>query len=406
MNILSFAIRNVKRNWRRTLVTTSAMGFAGMIMILYASLMEGLFQASERNAVAMDLGDIQIHAHGYRRDPDLYTRIADANHLVQSLQQAGLHATQRLYGFGLAAAGSSSAGVQLRGIDLKNETTVTQIHRHLMQGRWLDPSDPHGVVIGRKLARTLNVNVSDEVVVVSQATDGSMANDLYRVRGILKSVGEEIDRAGFFMIAPAFRELMVLPEGAHEITIMRPDRSTSLEAATKTVRTLASDYEVMSWRELRPLIAAILGLADTHILFALLVTYVAVAMVVLNAMLMSVFERIREFGVMKAIGFGPGQLTLLVYTETLIQVTAASVLALLLGLPLARFFEQHGIDLSAFVSSVSFAGIALDPVWQAYVTRRSVVMPIAALFIIAAIAVIYPAVKAAVIRPVKAIYYR
>lgn len=405
MRILTMASRNVIRNWRRTLVTTLAMGFAGFIMILFASLTEGLLYTSERNAVAMNLGDMQVHAEGYRDDPDLYKRIDNASDLVRKLQQAGFHAAQRVYGFGLAAAGSASAGVQLRGIDLTNEATVTQIHKHVMQGNWLADTDPKGVVIGKKLGRTLNVKPGDEVVIIGQATDGSMANDLYTVRGILKSIGEEVDRAGFFMVERAFRELMVLPQGAHEITVMRPDRSRDLESATTQVAALAPGYETLHWRSLRPVIARILDLADAQTIVMVLITYVAVAMIVLNAMLMSVFERIRELGVMKAIGVTPWQILLLVYVETMAQVTVASIIALSSGWSVARYFQNNGIDLSAIAGSTSFGGVAIDPIWYAYVTKEAVIIPIVFLFIIAAAAVIYPAIKAAVIRPVKAIYY-
>lgn len=405
MRILSMASRNVIRNWRRTLVTTLAMGFAGFIMILFASLTEGLLYTSERNAVAMNLGDMQIHAEGYRDDPDLYKRIGNASDLVRKLQQAGFHAAQRVYGFGLAAAGSASAGVQLRGIDLTNEATVTQIHKHVMQGNWLADTDPKGVVIGKKLGRTLNVILGDEVVIIGQASDGSMANDLYTVRGILKSIGEEVDRAGFFMVERAFRELMVLPQGAHEITVMRPDRSRDLESATTQVAALAPGYETLNWRSLRPVIARILDLADAQTIVMVLITYVAVAMIVLNAMLMSVFERIRELGVMKAIGVTPWQILLLIYVETMAQVTVASIIALSSGWSVARYFQNNGIDLSAIAGSTSFGGVAIDPIWYAYVTKEAVIIPIVFLFIIAAAAVIYPAIKAAVIRPVKAIYY-
>lgn len=406
MRILSIASRNVVRNWRRTLVTTIAMGFAGFIMILYAALTEGLLQTSERNAVAMNLGDMQIHAVGYRDDPDLYKRIDNAAGLVSKLQQASFHATQRVYGFGLAAAGSTSAGVQLRGVSLANEATVTQIHQHVMQGSWLTDTDPMGVVIGRKLARTLGVKPGDEVIIIGQATDGSMANDLYTVRGILKSIGEGVDRAGFFMVERTFRELMVLPQGAHEIVVMRPDRSRNLESATAQVAALSPGYETMNWRQLQPVIAKILDLADASTIIMILITYVAVAMVVLNAMLMSVFERIRELGIMKAIGVTPWQLTLLVYAETMVQVVMAGIIALGSGWSVSHYFQNNGIDLSAISSSVSFGGVAMDPIWRAYVTTETVVLPIVVLFIIAAAAVIYPAIKAAVIRPVKAIYYR
>lgn len=405
MRILSMASRNVVRNWRRTLVTTLAMGFAGFIMIFFAALTEGLLQTSERNAVAMNLGDVQIHAEGYRDDPDLYKRIDNAADLVCKLQKAGFYATQRVYGFGLAAAGSTSAGVQLRGVHLTNEVTVTQIHQHVMQGDWLADTDPKGVVIGRKLARTLGVTPGNEVVIIGQATDGSMANDLYTVRGILKSIGDDVDRAGFFMAERTFRELMVLPQGAHEIAVMRPDPRHDLDSATAQVAALASGYETMNWRQLRPVIARILDLADAQTIIMVLITYVAVAMIVLNAMLMSVFERIREFGIMKAVGVTPWQLTLLVYAETMIQVVMASIIALLSGWSVAHYYQQNGIDLSAIISGASFGGVAIDPVWCAHVTTEALVIPIVFLFLIAAASVVYPAIKAAIIRPVKAIHY-
>jgi len=406
MNLLPLAMRNVKRNWHRTLVTTLAMAFAGMIMILFAALTEGLMEASERNAVAMNLGDLQIHAPGYRDDPDLYTRIAGVDALLQRIRASGFTASQRLYGFGLAASGTTSSGVQLRGIEPAAEATVTRIHQHVMLGQWLDQRDPEGVVLGRKLARTLGVVPGDEVVIVSQASDGSMADALFRVRGVLKAVGDAVDRAGFYMLASAFRELMVVPEGAHEIAVSRVERDVDLDTATAQLAQFAPALETLNWRSLQPVIARILDIADSQIVFMLLITYVAVAMVVLNAMLMSVFERIHEFGVMKAIGVTPLQITLLVFMETLLQVLVASALALGLGWWAAHYFVVHGIDLSGIASAASIGGIALDPVWHARITRDVLVLPILFLVVIALLAVIYPAVKAAVIKPVKAIYYR
>lgn len=406
MKIIHMATRNITRNWHRTLVTTLAMGFAGFIMILFASLMHGLLQASERNAVAMDLGDIQVHAHGYRDDPDLYKLINNPENIVASIQNSGLNAAYRLYGFGLAAAGTSSSGVQLRGIDVKNERNVTQIHNHLLVGKWLDNNDPKGVVLGKKLAKTLHVKSGDELIFVGQAADGSMANELYIVKGILKSVGESIDRAGIYMVEKEFRDLMVLKSGAHEIAIMRPDRGADLSEAKVKVSGWASVYETMDWRELKPVIARILELADTQMMIMVIITYVAVAMVVLNAMLMSVSERIRELGIMKAVGVTPWQIMLLVYMETFFQILIASIISLILGISVSYYFQDNGIDLTRLADGVTFAGVAMDPIWRAQITTESLVIPVLFLFIIGTIAVLYPAAKAALIKPVSAIHHR
>jgi len=375
-------------------------------MLFYASLIEGFLQTIEHTAVGMDLGEIQIHQYAYRENPDLYQRIEYPDDLIQKLEAAGLSASPRLYGFGLAASGSASAGVGLRGIDLQREPAVTQIHRHVMLGEWLEDADPEGVVIGRKLARTLGANIGDEVVIVTQAADGSLANRLYHVRGILKSIGEGLDRSAVFMTDRSFRELMVLSEGAHEIAVVRRDTALDLQSATERAVRAAPGLEVMNWRQLQPVLATLIDISGVSLMFMILITYTAVGMVTLNAMLMSVFERIHEFGVMKAIGVSPGQVIALIFTEVMIQTTAAGGLALALGLPVSLYYQRHGIDLSGWTGTGTIMGVAIEPVWYCRVTPSTVFTPVVFLFIVAALAVVYPAVKAAVIRPVEAIHYR
>jgi len=407
MSILSMAIRNIKRSRHRTWVTVFAMGFAGFFMILYASLMEGFVETSEQNAIGMELGDIQLHAPGFRSDPDLYKRIDDHEEVLAALQTTGYQAAPRLFGGGLAAAGVASAGVQVRGVDLAREAQVTRISHHILEGVWLDDSAPSEVVIGRKLAAILGVGVGDEIVFVGQAADGAMANELYRVRGILKTVGAAVDTAGFFMTAEAFRQLMAMPDGAHEIVVKLGSDSVEVGEAAKTLAARFPDLEVKSWRELAPVVARIIDTSNISLVIMLLITYVAVGILTLNAMLMSVFERIREFGVMKALGLPPWHIFLLIVLEALIQVVLAVILALVTGVPLSLYFEDHPIDLSALAaSSTSVAGIAIDPVWASKLTLMGVVLPMVYLAVIAGLAIIYPGGKAALIRPVEALRHR
>ena len=145
------------------------------------------------------------------------------------------------------------------------------------------------------------------------------------------------------------------PDCDDAVATCTTDCDTDLDAATAEVAALAPGYETLDWRALQPVIARILELADAQLVFMLLVVYVAVGMVVLNAMLMSVFERIHEFGVMKAIGVTPWQITALVFMETLVQVSAAGLLALGLGWWSARYFQLNGIDLSGIASAASIA---------------------------------------------------
>lgn len=405
MRTFTLASRNVRRNWQRSLVTILAMAFACMMMIFFVALMEGMLQGSERSVVSMNMGDIQIHADGYRDDPDLYTRISDEKALVYALQQQGYRAVSRIYGQGLLAAKMASSGVQLRGIDITQEKTVTELHKHVARGSWLDTADANGVVLGKKLAGTLGVELGDELVFVGQSADGYMANELFRVRGVLKSVSDGIDRMGMFMPMQTLRNLLIIPDGAHEIVVIRPDRTTDLVMEREKVAEVAGSLEVKHWKELMPVIASMIDSADVQIMIMLVIFYVAVATVVLNAMLMNVFERIHEFGIMKALGVSPWQLVALVFSETFILTLCASAVGMLGGWSISSYYQIYGIDLSS-MAAITYGGIAFDPIWRAAVTVEALLYPVLFLFLMAAAAVIYPAVKAAMLRPVKAIYFR
>ncbi len=408
MNFAKLAARNVYRNSRRSVVTIAAMAFSCAMMIVFSSLMEGVIAGSERNVVAMNTGDIQIHQQDYRDDPDIYKMITSSAKLSDAIRQRGFVASERLFAFGLMASDNSSSGVQLRGVDLTYESTVTDIHQHIMKGSWLEQTKPHGVVIGKKLARLLDVSLGDELIFVGQTADGYMANDGFNVRGILKSVAAGIDNSAVLMSNSMLRELINLPEqGAHEIVIMRVDKKQALSQASELITTLVEqDLEVMNWRQLMPVISRFLETAHVQTLIMLLFTYIAVASIVLNAMLMSVFERIHEFGIMKAIGVRPLQIVGLVYAETIIQTLLASIVGLLLGTALAWYFQQYGLDMTSLADGISFAGVALDPVWYAALSINSVLTPIAFLFVMSAIAVIYPATKVARLSPLEAIHHQ
>jgi len=207
------AWRSVWRNRRRSLVTIGAMAFALWVMINYMGLVEGMIVGMERDAVDLEVGELQVVAPGYRDDPALDVVLTDSADLLQRIDALGYRAAPRLMGGGLAAVGQESAGVQLVGVDVVRDAQVTNIAQHMDQGQWLEARQPAGVVLGGRLARTLGASLGDELLVLSQGADGSIANDLYRVRGILGDVGAAVDRTTVFLTAAAFRDLMMLPQG-------------------------------------------------------------------------------------------------------------------------------------------------------------------------------------------------
>lgn len=401
MRTWRMAIRNIWRAKRRSLITMLAMTFALAIMVIYSGLSDGFVVGLERMTTMVEMGHIQIHAEGYRKSPSIYKRIPELAKVVSAMHKLGYKATYRLYASGLAAKDKASSGVHIRGVDPDLEAATTQLAESLLKGGWLDERDAKGVVIGKGLARTLTADIGSELVLVSQAADGSLANDLYNVRGILKSVGEGFDRSALIMTARSFRELMVLPEGAQQLVVVLPENA-ELDSAKRKISALFGDLDVKTWKELNPALSDMLTMTDAFLIPTIVIFYTALAILVLNAMLMAVFERIREYGVMRAVGITPWGIFALVLSETCAMVTISAVAGVLLGLPVSFHLEKHGIDLAALSDSMTMAGVAIGSVWPAVVSPKIVIVPVAALYVLAVIASAYPALKAASLNPVDA----
>jgi ABC-type lipoprotein release transport system permease subunit len=281
---------------------------------------------------------------------------------------------------------------------------VSKIHQQVARGDWLVASDPVGVVLGQGLARTLAVQPGDELVVLSQASDGSMANDLFEVRGILAPTGEAVDRGGVLVTEEAFRRFFVFPSGFHEIILRRPPGSP-LEEFAADVRSMAPDERVETWREIAPTLASLLDSARGIMVFVFFIVYIAIGILILNAMLMAVFERIREFGVLKAIGYGPGQVFSIIFAECGVQVLLAIGVGLTLAVPGLWYLRSVGIDMGT-LGGMAVMGMVLDPIWRGVIEPQVFTGPVFTLLTIVALAAVYPAGKAALLSPIRAIRHR
>ncbi|MEZ4316397.1 MAG: FtsX-like permease family protein [Myxococcota bacterium] len=409
MIVLKMAWRNVWRNYRRSLVTIAAMTLALFVELLYAGLVTGLVYGMEEDATAYELGDVQIFAKDYPTRPSIYEKVDDPDALLQKLDAGGFPATARLFGGGLAASGELSSGASFVGIDPVRDAATMDLHTAVAEGRWLDDADPRGVVVGRGLARVLDLELGDEVLVLSQAADGSVANDLFEVRGILFSVAAGLDRGGILMTESTFRELMVFPSGAHRIYVRKP-REMGLAEAGEAVKALVGTPEgtpidVMTWKEVQPMLAQYIDSVAGVVVVLYFIVYLAVGILILNAMLMAVFERIREFGVLKAIGYGPFQVFSMMVAEGLLQAVVATVIGVVLAAPAMYYLQVVGIDVGT-LGGMQMAGLTMPAVWNAYYTVQTTQVPVFMLFFIVFFAVLYPAVKAAWISPVEAMHHQ
>ncbi len=458
--------RNIWRNKRRSTITIAALAFSVALMVFCYGFMESYAIEMEKNALGLSLGHVQIHHPLYLADQNLFEVVEGADQLVQKLRDAGFVAAARSYGYGLMGSDRSgkSAGVRLQGVSLADEPDVTRLHleKNFLAGRYLSerrrshvfdlpPSggtfdspasgvtppgeapaeepaaaafaDPLGgddeldaapaalevgeVVLGKNLAASLGVGPGEVVHVVTMAADGTLGNELLDVVGVLKNYSEAEDRILAVVRRADYQQLFKLPPGqAHEIAVRLP-AGADLEASRAAIAAIAGDAgKARTWREIVPALAEMMDLMRALTPILLVALYLGGALVIMNAMLMMVFERIREFGVMKAVGLKGRQLLALIYFETFWMCAVAAVFGLAVGIPLTLWVGRVGIDVTAFApDGFAISGTVLDPVMYAVLTREGVYMPLLALFAVAFLAVVYPAVKAAVIEPVKAIHH-
>ncbi len=405
MRLAVMAWRNLWRYGRRTLMTVAAMTLALTTLIVWTSMVQGFLRDLETTIVEVEVGDIQVYPPEYRNSPSIFDRIDAPFELVDSLGAMGFDASARLLAGGLAAAGESSAGVSIRGVETLQDARVSMVHDRVADGTWLDPGDPAGLVIGGRLARTLDVGPGDEVVLLSQAADGSIANDLYRVRGILAPISEATDRGGVFMVRQAFLDLFAVPGGAHQV-LVRTGADQPLDVSADRIRTAAPGLEVMTWRELFPTLATMLDSVEGTMYILFMIVYLAIAILLVNATLMAVFERIKELGLLKAIGLSPAKVVRLIMLEGLFQAGLAVVAGLAIATPLLLYFSRVGINLAALGGTISISGIGLDPVMKGVVNPTVIVGPLSAMILIVFASLLYPALKAARIRPVEAMRHQ
>ncbi|MBU0516869.1 MAG: ABC transporter permease [Proteobacteria bacterium] len=402
MKTLRCAWRNLWRNPRRTMVTMSAVGFGTAVLIVSLALMDGVVRQMVSNATNLVVGEVQVHAPGYLADRDLYKTVRNPEAVLAAARARGVAAAPRSFGYGLVALGHKSSGALFWGVDPAAEARTFDLARHVRRGSFLSLKAARGMVLGSKLARSLKAEVGSEIVVVVQAADGSMGNELYRVRGILKTVGDQIDRAAVIIHAADFRRLFVSGGRIHEIALNSRAR-LPLDQVAALARGAASGNEVKTWRQILPAVSEMLNLVDASILVFGFIFVLAAGLGVMNTMLMATYDRIREFGIMKALGAGRWRIVGGVATEALLLSVVASAAGVLIGLAGAYYFQAVGLDTSVFAGSYSLGGVAFDSVWRAAIRLRSVLVSVGLMVAVCVLVSAYPGLKAARLDPVKAI---
>jgi len=404
---LKMAWRNIRRNLRRTLITLSAITFGLAAMIIFFGFTDGFHAQWVENTVKAYTGHIQIYRSGYRDDPQLNRSIADAAEIIKELKTEPAVDTyaERVEVQGLISTAENSYGVLIRGIDTGEEVKITGIKERIIKGEYLNEDKGRGVLIGHRLAEKLNAEIGDKIVLMVQAADGSLTAELFRLQGTFRIGATELDSSFAIVTLKDAQALSLLGDRVTEIAVMLKNPVDVLPVSKRLKeRLVSSGYEVYTWEELMPALQEMIDLDNIFMYLILLVVLVVVSLGILNTMLMSIMERTREFGIMMAVGTSPRNVILLVMLESFFIGIIGIISGAGIGIGINRIISIKGFDLSRWGGATEFFAI-LNPVIYPETDIINVLWSCAIVFLTALIVSVYPAVRAARLRPVEAMHY-
>jgi putative ABC transport system permease protein len=399
------AWRNVWRYRRRSLLTIMTIALGLAFNIFMRAIGDGFHEQMVDNSVRAQIGHIEIHRAGYQNDPALRKTLPDPQRVRMALKDLP-HVrgwSLRVLGDGLASTAENSAGVQIVGIDPQAEQSVTTIYRTIIQGKYPDSDEGHWILLGERLAQTIDARLDDKIVLLVQGSQGDMQAQLFRVRGLFRSGSPDLDRGVVFIGRSDAQMLFVIDGGLSEAAILLDNsRSVDETVATLKSRLAGEPVEILPWYSVEPFLRQFIDLDDAFFYIIATILFVVISVGIVNTVMMSVFERVHEFGVMMALGVKPRQVVGLVVLESAALGLAGILAGALLGSGLSIYFAGAGINLSRYAQGASALGITTSIVYPV-LTARNLVLSDLAVFAVVLLVSLYPARRAARLRPVEAI---
>lgn len=402
---LRLAWRNLGRNRKRTALAVGAIAVAQLAVLWTDGLMNGWIDATVHALTGPMLGHVQVHAPEWRETRAIDLTVDDVDARLAALRAIPgvTHASARIYAPALAARDTDGHAAMVVGLDVDSES-----EDGLLEGVPADarPSE-HRVLVGSTLARQLALSVGDELVVVGQAADGSMANDLFTVGGVFETPVDEVDRLGVVMTLAAAQETFAMPDEANELTVRGADASGATELAAQVAALPALDgLEVRSWRALSPELTDFVDMAGAYGLIVLVLVMIAAAAGVANTMLMATFERRGELGMLLALGATPGRLVRMVLTEAVVTGLVGVAIGTLLGALVVELQARLGIDVAAMgggsSSDLAMYGVSLTSGLRPWLRGEDVAAGFVGVTLVSILAALWPAMHTARLEPVEA----
>jgi ABC-type lipoprotein release transport system permease subunit len=405
--LFKIAWRNIWRNPRRTLVIITAVIIGVWTMLVSSALMRGIADGMVKNGIKTLTGHIQIHRTGYRNDPVIENSITDLEAVKSALDKHLASDdlwTLRVKVNAIASNARHSGAVMMVGIDPLKEAKISFIGNSVTKGSYFSSGDDEGIIIGKTLADNFETRIGHKIILMSQDKEKEIASSSFEITGIFEAELKATEEFFIFITRNAAQDMLNIKSSISEAAIVLKDEKSLATILSGLKTSLSSDeYEISSWKELLPLVAAYLKVYDEFMIIWYLVIFTAMSFGIVNTTLMAVFERIREFGLLKSLGMRPRFIVKQVLTESFFLLLIGALTGNLLSFIVVYVFSKHGIDLTSFSAGTEFAG--MTRIIYPIIIGKDIFLANFVVFMMGLLVCLYPAVKAARITPVKALAY-
>jgi len=400
IQLLKMAFRNLGRNRRRSFFSALALGIGLALLMLVAAFVEGEMGSALDMTVRLQSGHLQVRAGSYDESKtslkwqDLVENPDQLAEQIGGLPQVKA-ATPRLFASGIVAVRDSSTGVRVFGINPDSEAS-SPYRLGLLSGEFLDSDDRQGILIGEPLADKFKLKAGDTVNLSVNTSNGDVDEQSFTVRGIYSTGTSGFDLITVLMPLAKAQTMTRAENHASTIFILLDD-STHTEAVANALQ--SSSYEVLTWLEMNELVIQAEELANGYIYILYLIVLAITATVTMNALIMAVFERTREIGILAAIGMKGRRIMAMFLAESSLLAIGGVILGVILGLLVVAYFTRYGF----FIGNMGLTGILIANTIYTKLTTQDAVSLVILSFVITLLAGLYPAVIAARLLPVDAL---
>lgn len=400
-NLFKLAYRNLGRNRTRSILSALAVAVGMSLLLLMAAVLEGEMKGALQNTIRLQSGHLQIRPASYEEGrvslkwEDL---IAEPDQVVQKLKTLSqvTVATPRLVANGILTLSDESKGVQILGIE-PNSRANQPFRDGMLAGEFLKADDREGILIGKTLADKLTLNVGDRVNLLVNTSAGDVDEQLFTIRGIYTTRTPGYDESTVFMPLSKAQAFTVTENHASTIFVLLQDADQA-EPVAQALQ--SSSYQVQTWRAQNALIVQFEDFAGAYMVILYLIVLGITATVVTNTLVMAVFERTREIGILAAIGMKGRGIMAQFLAEAALLATGGVIGGLIIGGAMVAYFTIYGI----YIGDFGISGVLFEDRIYAHLTLANTINLAIVTYIITLVASLYPARLAARMEPVEALH--